>query len=259
MQRIAFLVVAVGLLPWSAGAQAFEPFPNGAATTYRFDLSRNFYPSPEAAARARVMLIAGFRRVEGLTHHVDGARTLYALLAATDTLSRRLGRQYAYLSLRSAIDMQDVEAPRQLSELAAIVEPIQTETERVISDVTESRLAEYTRIEPRLEKYDYGITLARRERSHRLDAAAERALAAVEGEATNWGPTLFQTMLATTAWGTVHAPEGDLDVRRQGAQIRSHPDRSVRETGFRLGQLGVASRRDTYAFILTRVAAARNA
>lgn len=258
MQRFAPLFLAIGLFPCGAGAQTFEPFPNGAASGYRFDLSRNFYPSPEAAARARAELIIGFRRVERLARHVEGARALYALLATTDTLSRKLGRQYAYLSLRSAIDLQDAESQPQLSALAAIVEPIQTEVERVMSDVSASRLAAYARIVPPLKKYDYAITLARRESSHRLDAAAERVLAAVESEATTWGPMLFQTMLATTAWGTVHAPEGDLDVRRQGAQIRSHPDRAVRETGFHLGQVGVASRRDTYAFILTREADARN-
>jgi oligoendopeptidase F len=259
---IALLTMSFAFAPTWMNAQtsgAFDPFSSAGTSAYEFNLARNFYPSAAAAASARDGLVQRLRKLETASRRIDTAHDLYRILLEVDTLTKEIGRQYAYLSLRTSIDMRDAEAQRQLNDLSAVAEPILGEVNRTIGSITAQRLAEYRKSEPRLALYDYSIAAMRQDNARRLDPSAERVLAAVEGEATSWGPALFQTTLAGTSWGTVHASEGDLDVRRQGNQIRNHADRAVREAGFRLGQKGIEARSDTYAFILTREAAARNA
>jgi oligoendopeptidase F len=241
-----------------AGGTAFDPFPDGIASRYQFDLARTFYPTADEYSRAQRLLVQRFRRFEErIPAAHTSARSLLAAFVLSDSLSRELGRQYAYLSLRSAIDTKDGVAPRQLAELAAVVEPIGSEWERALEGISDTRFSRYSRSEPRLRQYAFAVKRLREEASHRLAPEAEGVLASTEPLATDWGPALFQATLAATPFGTVSAPEGQLDVRRQGNQIRNHADRGVRETGFKLGQAALGSRRDTYAFIIVRAAAAR--
>jgi oligoendopeptidase F len=243
-----------------AAGPAFEPFPGGIAPRYQFDLARNFYPDSATYARAFQALVENYRSfARGIPAATASAGALWRALARSDSLSRELGRQYAYLSLRSAIDTRDNDAQRRLSELAEAVEPIQADWARTLASIDEARLAGFVRAEPRLRTYEFAVKQAREEARHRLGPEGEPALAAAEAHATGWGPALFQATLAETPFGTVDAPEGPLDVRRQGNQIRNHADRAVREVGFRLGQAAITSRRDTWAFIIARSAAARTA
>ncbi|HJU64772.1 MAG TPA: M3 family metallopeptidase, partial [Gemmatimonadaceae bacterium] len=220
---------------------------------------RNFFPTPAAEAQARRDLVARAERLGAAIRRIDGARALYRVLASSDTVSRLAGRHYAYLSLRNAIDTRDAEAQGAISAIAGQLEPVQQEVNRILGSLPPARLAQYETTEPRLGRYRYAALLARRDREHRLDSTAERTLAAVEASATTWGPALFQTTLNGTPWGTVQTADGPLDFRRNGNEIRNHRDRAVREHGYRLGQQGIESRKDIYAFILTRQAAARNA
>ena len=55
------------LVPLLLQAQAFNPFPNGTAQ-YRFDLSRNFFVSPEAAAREETALLQRFEHLRSVGH-----------------------------------------------------------------------------------------------------------------------------------------------------------------------------------------------
>jgi oligoendopeptidase F len=82
--------------------------------------------------------------------------------------------------------------------------------------------------------------------------------AAVGREMTAWQPALFWSLIGETEWGTVRAPEGVLDVRRQANQISNHPDRAVREAGFRQNQRGRAQHRGSYALLLSGNVDSRN-
>ena len=236
----------------------FEPFPQGLTAAYRFNLERNFFATPAAEAEARRELGTRAERLRNATRRIDGARALYQVLTLSDTIARLAGRHYAYLSLRNAIDTRDAEAQRAMSEVAGLAEPPLGEVNRILGTLPPARLAEYVRTEPRLARYEYAALLARRDQAHRLDSTAERTLSAMEATATSWGPALFRSTLSGTPWGTVQTSDGPLDFRRNGNEIRNHRDRAVREQGHRLGQQGIDSRKDIYAFILTRQAAARN-
>jgi oligoendopeptidase F len=261
MRKETALLILLGATSHPLLAQTparFEPFPSGLAAAYRFDLERNFFATPAAETEARRELGARAERLRAAIRGIDGARTLYRALVLSDTIARLAGRHYAYLSLRNAIDSRDADAQRGISAVAAQVEPVQADMYRILATLPPARLAEYERTEPRLARYRYAASLARRDQEHRLDSAAERTLSAVEATATSWGPSLFQTTLTSTPWGTVPTSDGPLDFRRNGNEIRNHRDRTVREQGYRLGQQGLDSRKDIFAFILTRQAAARN-
>jgi oligoendopeptidase F len=184
---------------------------------------------------------------------------LLELLATQDTLASLLGRQYAYLTLRAQIDSRDSTAQTEMSALSAAAQPVLLDIGRELASLSAAQLAAFVRAEPRLARYEYAIGLARDQAAHPLSGDAQRTLGFTVAEATSWGPSLFRRMLAETPGGKVHAPEGDLDLRSQMNQIRNHPDRSVRAEGYRLNQAAIASRRDTFALILSRQAAMRNA
>ncbi len=48
---------ASDVLAQSASQSAFNPFPDGIASRYHFDLARNFFRSPDEEAAARRLLI----------------------------------------------------------------------------------------------------------------------------------------------------------------------------------------------------------
>lgn len=252
-----FLAVPLNSLACQA-APAFNPFPRGLDQAYRFDLARNFYRTSDAADAARRDLTASFRLLATRINRINDGPSLYTVLATTDTLSRELARQYSYYSLRSSIDTRDQEAGPASGELAAATGPVLSELQRKMGNVDSSQFAAYVRAEPRLSKYSYAMVLARAASARRPDSAADRRLSVAEAEAASWGPSLFQATLANIRFGTVRAPEGELDLRRNGNQIWNHPDRAVREAGYRLNQAAIATRRDTFALILTRTARIRN-
>ena len=258
------LLAAMGLvliaLPGFAEAQApgFDPFPGLTEGAYRFDLQRNLYPSPEAAAAERRELSARATAVVARSGKMTSAADVLAVLAEWDAIDRRAGRQYAYLSLRTAIDTRDAAAQASLSEFDEVIATATAQLQQAIATISQARWRALVDADPRLARYTYAVERLREGRAHLADSASERVLAEMEPVATSWGPALFQANLAATA-GTIEVDGRTLDIRRNGNEIRNHPDRAVREKGFRLGQAGIASRRDVFALILTRQAAARNA
>ena len=70
---------------------------------------------------------------------------------------------------------------------------------------------------------------------------------------------MFRRLMAATRTGRVRAPEGMLDLGTQGNQARHHVDRRVRADAFLVNNAIIATRRDSFALILSREALARNA
>ncbi len=255
-----FVLLFVAVLPQTVACQskpAFNPFPRGLDKAYQFDLARNFYPTTAAAATAQRDLIDSFAALASGIKNINDGPTLYRRLTTLDTLNRELIRLYSYYSLRSSIDSRDQQAGQASGELAAATNPALSQIQRTITEIPTSQLDAYVRADPRLAKYSYAISLSRAGNARRLDPAAAQRLAAVEAEVRTWGPSTFRRLMSASA-GTVHAPEGELDVRRNGNQIRTHPDRAVRKAGYDLNRAEIASRRDTFALILTRTAHLRD-
>ena len=258
---IAILILGALLFSSSLNGQQprnFDPFPNGLAAAYHFDLAKNFFPSPKAAATAREDLAARAGRLRAQAKQpVTSGEVLLDLLAANDTLDLFAGRQYAYLTLRGAIDTRDSEAQGEMAALAGALNPAGRDVARIIGDLSSAQFQAFAAAEPRLAKYQYAAALAWSSREHELGPTNE-TLVSLQSLATTWGPALFQSTLSSIDWGTVSTNGQMLDVRRNGNEIRNHPDRGVRERGYTLGQAGIASRLDVFASILTRTAAARN-
>src|SRR5689334_9198838 len=127
--RLTVLLVSAIAAPLCAiaaplGAQTFDPFPDGSATRYQFDLARNFYASDSAALRDQERLIARLRQLNPAVNEAQRSpHALLRVLATQDTLARLLGKQYAYLTLRGNLDTRESGARQRMSELASAAQP----------------------------------------------------------------------------------------------------------------------------------------
>jgi oligoendopeptidase F len=254
--RSCFMACCLGA---PLAAQTFEPFPNGSAVRYQFDLARNFYASDSAALRDQQQLTARLRQLEDVVREAPRSPSaLLVALATQDTLARLLARQQAYLTLRTNLATNDTDSRQRMSELFQAATPSFGDLDRYLGRLTASQVESLTRTEPRLARYRYSIELSRRAASHRRSDAAEAALGAAEAESTSWGPVMFRRLMAATRTGSVRAPEGVLDLGTQGNQARNHVNRQVRADAFLVNNAIIATRRDSFAFILSREAMARN-
>ena len=258
-RRVAVLTLPLlSAVPVRAQTGTFDPFPNGSAAAYRFNLERNFYASPEIAEREAQQILVRATGLAERAARVANASQLCAVLAGWDSVARLAGRQYAYFTLRSNIDTQDAGAQRSMGAFAGAFEPLGSAVNGALGTISAARFDTYQASDARLRKYAYAAELARRAQARRVDSASERTANQLAATATSWGPSLFQRTNAGINFGSVDVGGRVLDVRRNGNEIRNHPDRSVREKGYKLNQAGLASRRDTFAFILSRQAQARN-
>ena len=259
--RWAVLTLSI-LLPSAAYAQApaFDPFPNGSAAAYRFNLERNFYASLEIAEREQKQLLSRAKELAARAGRVTSGSQLYDVLAGWDSVSALAGRQYAYSTLVTSINTQDVATQRSVGQFAAEFGPLDSEVNRALGIIPAAQFAAYEASEGRLRKYGYAAELARRAQAHVVDPDSAETLNQLQRTAASWGASRFQETLATIDFGSVDVGGGRvLDLRRNGNEIRLHPDRSVRDKGYALNQAGIASRRDVFASIITRQAQARNA
>lgn len=242
-----------------AHSGSFDPFPGGSAAQYHFDLTRNFF-SPAAEEEARTALL---RRIERLqTMAPTATRSAVALLQALqleDSVRIEAGKHLAYWTLRTSINTSDATAQRTLDEFRAAAAPAYNAVDVAIAATPRSTIDSLRMSLPALEKYALAIDQAYDAARRRPPPESAAAINTLAPQIQNWGPALFQTIMATLDLGKVNTPEGTLDFRRQMNAVRSHPDRSVRETGYRQNQAALGMHRRTFAFILTQSAEGRNA
>ncbi|HEX8242595.1 MAG TPA: hypothetical protein VF541_03855, partial [Longimicrobium sp.] len=236
----------------AAASQAFDPFPGGTAGLYEFNLERNFFPSPAAEQVERAALLA---RASCLAadHPQPGrsAQALERLLLAMDSIQRLAGRHLSYLSLRTNVDTRDAASANALNALSDSLNRVLAFIGPTVAAIPEEALRRYAAERRGIIPFLFFIRQSR-------NAPTTGTAAAVAREMTGWQPALFWSLIGETEWGTVRAPEGVLDVRRQANQISNHPDRAVREAGFRQNQRGRAQHRGSYALLLSGNVDSRN-
>jgi oligoendopeptidase F len=255
--RANFLVLPLLLFLPLQQTPAFDPFA-GSAASYRFDLSRNFFASPAREAAARADLLRRLERLRRIAPTaVRSAPALLQALRLQDSLQRETGKHLAYWSLRTMTNTSDASAQRISNELGVAIAPGYRALDIAIAGTARASIDQLRRSLPALERYAFYIEQVYRTAQRQPSAQSAAAINALTSELT-WGPALFQRTTAAIDFGTVATPGGRLDVRTQGAAIRSHPDRAVRAEGFRRNQAALATRRDTFALILTRTAETRN-
>jgi len=141
-------------------AQTFDPFPDGAAARYQFDLARKFYPSDSAARHDQQQLAVRLRQWSALVREAPRSpAALLAALATQDTLARLIGKQQAYLTLRSNLVMNDPDARQRMSDLVQAATPPYGDLDRYLGRLTVAQVASLTKREPRLARYRYSIEL----------------------------------------------------------------------------------------------------
>ena len=251
---------ASDVLAQSASQSAFNPFPDGIASRYHFDLARLFFRSPdeEAAARRLLMLrLERFRRAA--SEFPPSAVDLLHALQEEDSLLLEVTRHSAYLELRYYSDTRNSDAQQTEDTLRSAAGQAFAVFENRLVTRPDSFFKRMERAEPTLRRYHFAIANARRTAFHQLTPEGERALEALGPMASGGGARLFSTALNATDFGVVQTSSGPLSVARDYAAIASNPDRSVRREGYLSNEEGLAQQRDVYADILVRTATALNA
>ena len=256
------LLAATVVASQSALAQTpqFDPFPAGSAARYHFDMARNFFASPAIEVEARTNLLRRLERLRTLAPTATrSATSLLQALQLQDSVQRDTGKHFAYWYLRTVSNTADTLAQRMGNELSAAITPGYRAVDVAIAATPRATIDSLRRSLPALAKYAFSIDQVYRAAQRQPSAASAAAINALAPQVANWGPALFQTTVAAIDFGTVNTPEGPLDLRRQGNAIRSHPNRTVREQGFKQNNAALAPHRSTFAFIMTQSAEGRNA
>jgi oligoendopeptidase F len=256
------VVLAIAATSASAVAQqpaTFDPFAGTNPAAYHFDLARNFFSSQSAEAAERAHLLQDLDRLRATAPRATrSAAALLEALQLQDSVQLQVGKHLAYWSLRTMSNTADTLAVRVLGEFSASATPGYNAVDVAVAAAPRTRIDSLRRSLPALERYAFSIDqmyrAAERQPSVQGGAAIERLLP----QALTWGPELYRKTSAAFDLGTIATPEGPLDMRRQGAAIRSHPDRTVREAGYKQNLAALRTQRATFASILTRTAEARN-
>ncbi len=236
----------------------FDPFPSNLGAKYHFDLSRNFFPTPEAAEADRKALyqaIADFGQWRGKLS--ASAENLYRAFQAFELLQAKINLHSSYLYLRYSIDTRDTASRDAQQKLESEANRAMGFFSGEIIRLDESTITRFMTELPALKTYAYAIESSRRFQPYTLSPEQEEFLANAAPSMTNWQGELFYQLLNTTDFGVVHTPEGDLDLAKNRSKIINHPDPAVRAAGYKQNKAALATRRDLYAFALLKTIRAR--
>jgi oligoendopeptidase F len=251
---------ASDVLAQSASQSAFNPFPDGIASHYHFDLARNFFRSPDEEAAARRLLISRLEQFRLVASALPrSAVDLLHALQEEDSLLLEVTRHSAYLELRYYSDTRNADAQQASGTLRSLADQALSVFDNALVSRPDSYFARMEKVEPALRRYRFAIANARRAAAHRLTPDGERALTALGPMARGGGAQLFFATLNATDFGVIKTSSGPLSVARDYSAIATNPDGRVRREGYLLNEEGLAQQRDVYADILVRTATALNA
>lgn len=238
----------------------FVAIPNEAVASYRFDFQRNFFASPETEKTERANYYAALKELESLKGKVAASSgNLLQAFRLYDKALVEFIRHYTYLYLRYAVNTVDEASGAESSEMDAEFAKRTAFLQQELMQIDERSFSKFIRRKPALKVYRFAVESARRYQPHTLSLEEEEALSIASPLGSEWQSALYQKLLRRTEFGTIKTPGGEeLDVRRQRALITNHPDRAVRESGFKKLYAGYASQRDLYAFALVSLVRARN-
>ncbi|MEA2604145.1 MAG: oligoendopeptidase [Acidobacteriota bacterium] len=240
-------------------AAPFVAIPADQAAQYQIDFSRHFFASPEREVEARHTLEAALGELESLRNQIS--RSPKALLRALRIYEKALVefiRHEDYLHLRHAVDTRDAKSADDESTLNAEFQRRTSFLRAELMAIDSARLARFEKQVPALRPYRFAVTQARRNHEHTLGVKEEELLGALGPLTSEWQNDLYDRLLDRIPFGTVPSPDGPLDVRRQQSVIANHPDRTVREAGFKQRYGALATHQDLFAFTLLRLARAKN-
>jgi oligoendopeptidase F len=259
IKRATATLLVLSLLSYPVLCQDnFAAIPNETARRYHFDFARNFFASPEAEKAERSNYYTALKELEGLKGKVAASPdNLLRTFRLYDNVLAEFIRHYTYLYLRYAVNTEDEASDIESSEMDAEFSRRTAFLQQELMRINERALDKFVGQKPALKVYSFAVESARRYRPHTLPLKEEEALSVTSPLGSEWQYGLYQKLLRRTQFGAVKTPDGELDVRRERAAIASHPDRAVREEGFKKLYAGYASQRDLYAFALIGLVRAR--
>jgi oligoendopeptidase F len=235
----------------------FDPFPGGSAARYHFDLAGNFFSSPVDELARREELLSGLERLGQISRRLPAtAGGILAALALQDSLDLEVSRHATYLELRFNADTRQEEALRSARQLQDMADRSLAPFDSALAALPGATLARLEQERPRLRRYRFAIERGRRDRAHGLTPEGERVYQALAPLATGWGGEIFSQTLRSTDFGTVQTSAGPLSVSRDFVALMADPDPRVRREAYLRNEAGLEQRREVYATILTRTAAA---
>lgn len=260
LQIIIILTLMLAASSSSSYAQeTFEPIPKSALSQYRFNLARNFFASPEAEKAERRNIYILLEELEKLKRQVaSSADNLLLALRLSDHLQSQFRIHSLYLFLRYAIDTKQESSAADESNLRAELRKRRSFLQQEILQIDDQTLTRFFTQQPKLKEYNFTIKNIRRFRPHTLTLKEEELLSVAKPLTSDWQSDFYQQATERINFGTVRTQNGELNVLRQSGEIENHPDRKVREDGFKKLFAGYRSERDFFAFSLVRLVRANN-
>ncbi len=252
MRRVRLAIAALlSGFPLSLAAQpAAAPTPAADAARYRFDLERNFFPTPAAEVAGRVEVERGSTALTALARSIEAPGDLLVALEADDRLQRLFRRHDLYLFLRYATDIRR-EADMQASDaMRGQVRAARQALRRAIIARDDAWLRTASAVEPRLGRYAFFIDTVRRDAGHLLSAEQQEVVSALE---PFLGARDYPRLANGLRFGNVTVGDRTLNGGQDEAEIQANPSPAIRREGFRALLAGYAERRDQFAAMLIRV------
>jgi len=247
----AFFFLLIGGCKADAPPPAtFDPFPDGSAKRYHFDLARNFYQTPELEASEGRLLESGLKGFqERSVRALENADSLLAAFRAQDSLYLDVTRHGAYLDSKYFADTRYTAASARAEELRLLAGQSFAPFESALVSKPATFFTRMEQAQPALHKYRFALEGLRREAAHPGSSRADVG---------SKGRERFYATLNGTDFGFVQTPAGSLKVPTDWGAISTHPDRRVRREGYQRNQAGLTKNLDVYTDILVGTATALN-
>jgi oligoendopeptidase F len=226
---------------------------------FTFDFEQNLFTSPQVEKEYRddyYQSLDDFFLLRGKVA-VSPGQLLHALQLYEDLMVRFI-RHYTYHYLRYAVNTTDIASKSIYSRMEADFSERTRFLQPELIKIDPSTVNYFIEIQSELASYRFAFESARRYRSHMLSVEEETIFSSAMAVAGECEYDLYEILVQRTNFGTVKTPQGELDVFRQRTAITTHPDRSIREAGFKKLYAGYASQRDHYAFALINLVRKRN-
>jgi len=217
------------------------------ANTYRIDPTV-YFASPASEALDRVSLEADIAALPVLA--APPPHDLLAWLRRAEVLTAREQRHIAYLHLRAALDIDDHAAEDAYTAAQSDGSNIVGKVRNTLRALGKPGFDAAAQAEPALVHYAYVLDRAVRDLPHELPPDQQAILddVSAQGSAALWNT--YQKTRRSTAYGSVHTPNGDLDAGKDADRLARDPDREVRQQAWQQRQAATAAHAETYAALL---------
>lgn len=254
--RKLVMTIALSAVAAPSLAQPASDQTAAEARNYRFDLERNFFPTPDAEISGRPEVERQANMLTALASDLRSPAQLLAALEADDALQRLFRRHDLYLFLRYATDIRREADLAASDALRGQVRAARQALRRALLARDSAWLQAAAASEPRLARYAFFIETVRREAEHSLTAEQQAVVSALE---PLLGARDYPRLANSLTFANVQVGARLLNAGRDEAEIQSNASAQIRRAGFRALLDGYATRRDLFAAMLVRVVESGNA